>query len=88
MKKLLMAAAAAGAAVMASASANETEEFCNDFTAAHGIDSTPCSCVGEVGEADSAVKEAVLALTAPEDADLMDDAVKEALSVCFPDNGG
>ena len=87
MKKMLIAATAAGAALLASASANETEAFCNDFTATHGLDSAPCACVGEVGEADSAVKEAVLALTAPEEADLMDDSVKEALSVCFPEDG-
>ena len=66
-------------------SANETEAFCVEFAGGNGWDTEPCSCVGEVAEGDASVKEEILALSSAEDVDLMSDATKEALSVCFPE---
>jgi hypothetical protein len=87
MHKLLYAAAFAVAAISASAYANETEDFCVEFAGGNGWDTSPCSCVGEVAEGDSSVKEEILALSSAEDVDYLSDSTKEALSVCFPENG-
>ncbi len=85
MRKILLTAVFLGAAVAMPASANETEDFCVDFVTSNDMGSTePCSCVGEVGEANAAVKEEILALASPEDTDNLSESAQEALSVCFP----
>ena len=84
MNKLIISTILAAGLTTSVAIANETEAFCVEFAGGNGWDTEPCGCVGEVGEADPAVKEALLALSAPEDVDALDDSVKEALSVCFP----
>ena len=69
------------------ASAGETEDFCIDFVISNDMGSTePCSCVGEVGDADANVKDAILALSTPEDTENLDETVQEALAHCFPEN--
>lgn len=85
--KRLIAAALAASFASAPAFANETEDFCVAFAGGNGWDTEPCSCVGEVGEANADVKAEILALVAPEDTEAMSDATKQALSVCFPDQG-
>lgn len=85
--KFVAAAALAASFAAAPAFANETEDFCVAFASGNGWDTSPCSCVGEVGEANADVKAEVLALVSPEDTDAMSDATKQALSVCFPDQG-
>ena len=84
MKKLFCAAGAAVCVAFAPASANETEAFCVDFASSNGWDTSPCSCVGDVADANPDVKATVLALTSPEDVEAMDQSVKDKLSVCFP----
>lgn len=84
MKKLILAVLVAGAAVTLPAFANETEDFCNAFATEFDLGTEACSCVGEVGEANPDVKAAVLALTHPDETDAWDDATKEKLSICFP----
>lgn len=86
MNKLLLGAVFVGAAVVMPASANETETFCEGFASDNGWDTGPCSCVGEVGEADASVKDAILALSTPEDVDAMDQSVKDELAHCFPED--
>ena len=85
MKNLMIAAVIAAPMAFGAASANETEAFCVEFAGGNGWDTEPCSCVGEVAEGDASVKEEILALSSAEDVDLMSDATKEALSVCFPE---
>lgn len=84
MKNIILPALIAGAAFAAPAFANETEDFCTAFATKFGMGTEQCSCVGEVGEANPDLKAAILALTDPSDADAWDGALKEKLSVCFP----
>ncbi len=86
MNKIILPALGASAFFVAPAMANETEAFCVDFATEHELGTEPCPCIGEVGEADPDVKAAILALTHPDETDSWDDATKEALSVCFPEN--
>lgn len=89
MNKLIVTAAFIGAAVVMPASAGETEDFCIDFVTSNDMGGTePCSCVGDVGDANSDVKDAVLALSTPEDVDAMDQSVKDELAHCFPEGEG
>jgi hypothetical protein len=86
MNKIFLSGVFAFGAVLAPALANDVEAFCVGFAEGNGWDTEPCSCVGDVASGDQSVADAVLALETAEDVDLMDDAVKEALSVCFPEN--
>ena len=89
MKKIVLVAAFMGGAVAMPASAGETEDFCIGFVTSNDMGSTePCSCVGDVGDANSNVKDAILALSGPEDVDAMDQSVKDELSHCFPESEG
>jgi len=85
MEKMIAAGALALGVMVSPASANDVEAFCVDFAGGNGWDTEPCSCVGDVAAGDQSVADAVLALETPEDVDVMDDGVKEALSVCFPE---
>ncbi len=85
MKKTILAGVFAISTAVAPAFANDVEAFCVDFAGGNGWDTEPCSCVGDVASSDQSVADAVLSLESAEDVDLMDDSVKEALSVCFPE---
>ena len=89
MKKIVLIAALMGGAFAMPASAGETEEFCIDFVTDNDMGGTePCSCVGDVGDGNSDVKDAILALTAPADVDAMDQSIKDELAHCFPESEG
>ncbi len=88
MRKMILVAALFGAATILPAAANETEDFCVDFASGNGWDTEPCACVGDVGEANSDVKDVILALSSPEDVDAMDQSVKDELAHCFPESEG
>ena len=85
MNKFILSAFVAGAAFAAPALANETEEFCVAFAGEYDLGTEPCECIGEVGEADSDVKEAILALTSPDETENWDQSTKDALAGCFPE---
>ena len=85
MKKTILAGVFAVSTALAPAFANDVESFCVDFAGGNGWDTEPCSCVGDVAAGDQSVADAILALESAEDVDGMDDSVKEALSVCFPE---
>ena len=87
MKRVILIAALGVAAIAAPAVANETEDFCVAFATDHEIGTEPCSCIGEVGEANPDLKEAILALTSPDEVEGWDDALKEKIGVCFPQDG-
>lgn len=84
MRYLIVTALLASAISAAPAMANETEDFCNAFATEFDLGTEPCSCVGEVGEANPDVKAAILALTDPSETDAWDQSIKEKLGVCFP----
>ncbi|GJL93623.1 MAG: hypothetical protein DHS20C05_00280 [Hyphococcus sp.] len=87
MKKLLLFAFIAGAACGGVAIANESEDFCVAFAEEHDLGTEPCSCIGEVSEANPDLKEALLALTDPSEVESWDEASKEAVAACFPERG-
>lgn len=84
MRNLIAPALFASVVLSAPAFANETEDFCNAFASDHDLSTQPCSCIGEVADANPDVKEAVLALTDPSETDAWDDSIKQKLGVCFP----
>ncbi len=83
MNKIILSALVAGAAIAAPAFASETEDFCVAFAGEHDLGTEPCACVGEAGEADADVKEAILALTSPDETESWDQSTKDALASCF-----
>ena len=84
MKNLMMASLALAPFFVAPAFASVTEDHCIALTEAEGLGSEACACVGEVGDANPGVEAEVLALSSTDEANLMSDATKEALAVCFP----
>lgn len=84
MRHFILPALLASAFLAAPATANETEDFCNAFAAEFDLGAEPCSCVGEVGEANPDVKAAILALTDPSQTEAWDESIKQKLGVCFP----
>jgi hypothetical protein len=84
MNKLFLSGAVALGLMATPALANDVEAHCEALTSGEGKSSEPCSCVGDVAAGDQAVADAVLALGSTDEAEGMDDSVKEALAVCFP----
>ncbi len=85
MNKLLLSAVFAVGVVATPAFAGDVEAHCEALTAEGGVGNEACSCVGDVASGNQDVADAVLGLGSVDDADGMDDSVKEALSICFPE---
>jgi len=84
MGKLFLSGVVALGVMASPAFANEVTAHCEALTSGEDISSEPCSCVGDVASGNPAVADAVLALGSTDEAEGMDDSVKEALSICFP----
>lgn len=70
------------AAMISTASANEVEEMCEEYTAKYETGYTGCACLGEKAEADADLKAAILAIETPEDYEAAPDFVHAAVEAC------
>ncbi len=82
MKKLIIAAAAAGLMVAPSL-AGDLEEYCVSYTTENGGDPSGCSCLAD--SADDAMSEELMGVQSEADVEGLSDASKEAIAACWPE---
>lgn len=86
MKKLMIAAAAAGFALspaLSPAMASELQGHCEAYAAENGTDASGCSCLAETADADATAE--LMAVTSEADLEALSDNAKGAIQACFPD---
>lgn len=81
MKKLMIAALAAGLAI-SPAFAGDLEEYCVAYVNESGGDPSGCSCLADA--ADASMSEELMAVQSDADVESLSDASKEAIAACFP----
>jgi hypothetical protein len=80
-------AALAAVALAAPAVANNTKDHCEEYVANNGGgDASGCTCLGDKADSDSALADALAAITNPDELEAASDTTKEAIAACFPDS--
>ena len=82
MKKLMIAAAAAGFAV-APALAGDLEAHCESYAAENDGDASGCACLA--ASADDAMTAELMAVESDADIEALSEASLEAIAACWPD---